>query len=213
MSENAIAVKNQYFSNNPDAILSVEDLPSFNIDSGTCVIGDSLGNIVDAMYYDEGMHVPLLQSTKGVSLERLNPERASGERDNWHSAAETVGYGTPAYQNSQYNETATGNDWVSFDPPIFSPDNDGYQDVLNILLASETPGTVATLHIYDAKGRFVKNLLENELLGTRNTFTWDGITDRGDKARLGIYILLCETFDTAGNKKKAKKTFVVGGQF
>jgi hypothetical protein len=213
ISENAIAVKNQYFSNNPDAILSVEDLPSFNIDSGTCVIGDSLGNIVDAMYYDEGMHFPLLQSTKGVSLERLNPERASGERDNWHSAAETVGYGTPAYQNSQYNETATGNDWVSFDPPIFSPDNDGYQDVLNILLASETPGTVATLHIYDAKGRFVKNLLENELLGSRNTFTWDGITDRGDKARLGIYILLCETFDTAGNKKKAKKTFVVGGQF
>jgi hypothetical protein len=213
ITENAVAVKNHYFSSNPDAILSVEDLPSFNIDSGSCVIGDSVGNIVDAMYYDEGMHFPLLQSTKGVSLERLNPERASGERDNWHSAAETVGYGTPAYQNSQYNETATASDWVSLDPPIFSPDNDGYQDVLNILLASETPGTVATMHIYDAKGRFVKNLLENELLGTRNTFTWDGITDRGDKARLGIYILLCETFDTAGNKKKAKKTFVVGGQF
>ena len=213
LTENAEAVKNQYFSSNSAAILSVENLPSFNIDSGSCVIGDSLGNIVDAMYYDEGMHFPLLQSTKGVSLERLNPERASGERDNWHSAAETVGYGTPAYQNSQFNELATASDWVGIDPPIFSPDNDGYQDVLNILLASETPGTVATLHIYDAKGRFVKNLIENELLGTRNIFTWDGITDRGDKARLGIYILLCETFDTAGNKKKAKKTFVIGGQF
>ena len=213
ISENGIAVKSQYNTTNPNGVISVDQLPSFNIEDGSCIIGDSLGTVIDAMVYDDKMHFPLLQSTKGVSLERINPDRASGDRDNWHSAAETVGYGTPAYQNSQYNENASSSDWISLDPPIFSPDNDGYQDVLNIHLNNPGPGTVATLQIYDAKGRLVKKLLENELLGTSDTFTWDGITDRGDKARLGIYILLSESFDTQGNKKKQKSSFVVGGKF
>ena len=213
VAEDIEVVKNQYSTPNPKAFVLPENLPDFNIDDGSCILGDSLGNIIDAFVYDSKMHFPLLKSTKGVSLERLNPERPTSDRGNWHSAAETVGFGTPAYQNSQFNENSTEGDFLTIAPPIFSPDNDGYQDILNITLKSDNPGNVATLQVFDAKGRLVKKLLENELLGTNDTFTWDGISDRGDKARIGVYILLTETFDTAGNKKKVKKTFVLGENF
>ena len=210
LTENSDAVKEQYNTTNPKGIVTIENLPDFNIDGGSCIIGDSASNIIDAFTYDSKMQFPLLQSTKGVALERLNPDRASYDRDNWHSAAETVGYGTPAYQNSQYNENSSATDFLVIEPPIFSPDNDGYQDLLNITLNMTTPENVASLDIYDAKGQLVTKLAQNKLLGISNTFTWDGITERGDKARIGIYILYADVFDRDGNKKKAKKTFVLG---
>ena len=38
---------------------------------------------------------------------------------------EAVGFGTPAYQNSQYIEMGEFVEEISIDPDIFSPDNDG----------------------------------------------------------------------------------------
>jgi flagellar hook assembly protein FlgD len=83
--------------------------------------------------------------------------------------------------------------------------------VLNISYNFSEPGFVATIIIYDAKGRLVKNLLQNELLGTSGTFSWDGINDNNEKARIGIYIIFIEAFDIKGNVKSFKKTVVLAG--
>jgi flagellar hook assembly protein FlgD len=72
---------------------------------------------------------------------------------------------------------------------------------------------VANVQIFDAMGRMTKRLLENELLGLEGTFKWDGSTDNGDKARIGIYILWIEIFQPNGGKVLEKKTVVVGGEF
>lgn len=212
ISENSESVKSQYLTPNPNNVITVNQLPSFNIDEGSCIIADTLLNIIDAMRYDSDMHFALLKSSKGVSFERLNPERNSLDRDNWRSAAETVGYATPGYINSQFNENSSSADFVVIEPPIFSPDNDGYQDILNITLNLENPESVGNIWIYDAKGILITQLVENKLLGITNVFSWDGVTNRGDKARIGMYILVVETFDAGGIQKKAKKSFVIGGR-
>ena len=58
----------------------------------------------------------------------------------------------------------------------------------------------------------MKQLIRNELLGIKGTFSWDGINEEREKARIGIYIIFFEVFDLKGNVKHYKKTCVLGGK-
>src|SRR5690606_15491212 len=105
-----------------------------------------------------------------------------------------------------------GNGKISIDPEVFSPDNDGYQDVVNISYTLDGPGKVGTVAIYDAHGRLVRWLLQNELLSTEGTISWDGITESGEKALMGVYVVYFEVFDLGGTVSKYKLPVVVGGR-
>jgi len=130
---------------------------------------------------------------------------------NWHSAASTVGYGTPAYKNSQFSEPNVDNE-ITLSPQVFSPDEDGYNDVLNIAYQFNEAGFTANIKIFDAQGREVRNLIRNGLLSQSGAFTWDGITDRGEKARVGSYIVFVEVFNLDGTVKRFKKVCVVAAR-
>jgi flagellar hook assembly protein FlgD len=158
------------------------------------------------------MQFPLLNVTKGVSLERIDFNRATGDKTNWHSASEAVGFATPGYKNSQYNDAKETDNEIAISPEIFSPDEDGMNDVVSINYHFSTPGYVANVTIYDSKGRLIKNLIRNELLGINGTFSWDGITEDREKARIGIYIIFTEVFDVSGNVKHYKNTCVLAGK-
>jgi hypothetical protein len=45
----------------------------------------------------------------------------------------------------------------------------------------------------------VRKLFSNELLGSKGTFTWDGLTDNQVKASIGVYVILFEAFSTDGS--------------
>ncbi|MBK6774943.1 MAG: hypothetical protein IPG74_03525 [Flavobacteriales bacterium] len=76
-----------------------------------------------------------------MSLERNNPARPSSDNNtNWHSAAEAAGLGTPGYQNSQYGPTSEPSGELTVDRAIFSPDNDGFEDVLTVNYRLDEPG-------------------------------------------------------------------------
>jgi hypothetical protein len=188
------------------------DIPSYNNDSGTVYLLSVDSMTSEAFSYDEEMHFPLLSDVNGVALERLDVNRSITDMGNWHSAAETVGFGTPGLENSQYYPTLGTVGEVNTDPEIFSPDNDGHNDVLNINYSYTEPGFVATIRIYDASGRPVRQLATNELLAVKGTFTWDGTTDEGEKARIGIYVILFEAFNTSGDQSTYKMSTVLGGR-
>ncbi len=158
------------------------------------------------------MHFALLNSSKGVSLERVDFNRVSQDYTNWHSAAEAVGFATPAYKNSQYNDATESDNSVLIRPEIFSPDEDGVNDILTINYHFDTPGFVANTTIYDSKGRLIKYFLRNELLGIDSSFSWDGINENHEKASIGIYIVFTEVFDLSGRVKQFKRTCVLGGK-
>ena len=188
------------------------DLPSYNNDSGTVYLLQVDSAISEFFAYNEDMQFPLLSTVDGVSLERLDIAREVNDLGNWHSAAETVGFGTPGLENSQYYPTLGAMGEVNTDPEIFSPDNDGYNDILNINFSFTEPGLVGTIRIYDANGRDVKELVTNELLGLTGTFTWDGTTDKGEKARIGAYVILFEAFNISGDVSRHKLTTTLGGR-
>lgn len=206
-------VKAAYNTLNPYNFVQMVSLPGFNNDDGTAAISMKNGTgIIDKFAYTADMFLPLLNTTDGVSLERINFNRASDDKTNWHCAAETVGFGTPTYKNSQFSEGVVVEDPVSVSPEVFSPDNDGFNDVLNLNYTFETPGYIATIQVYDARGRLVRDLIKSKLLGTSGTYSWDGITDDNEKARIGIYVIYFEVFDVNGTVKHYKKTAVLAGK-
>ncbi|UOQ78607.1 hypothetical protein MUN84_08730 [Hymenobacter sp. 5516J-16] len=54
--------------------------------------------------------------------------------------------------------------------------------------------------------------MRNETLPTRGFWQWDGLTDRGQKAAVGYYVLLVELFTPSGTKREFRKTVVVGAR-
>jgi hypothetical protein len=211
LSENGNAVKSQYTTTNPEGFLDMANIPTMNITGGTVCLNIGF-TVIDHFIYYADMQFPLLNVTKGVSLERIDFNRPTQDRTNWHSAAEAVGFGTPAYKNSQYNDAGTTDNAIEITPEIFSPDEDGYNDIVNINYHFDTPGFVANVTIYDSKGRLVKYLVRNELLGIKGTWSWDGINEDREKSRIGIYIIFTEVFDLSGKVKHYKKTCVLGGK-
>lgn len=211
ISESGEAIRSQYNTPGERVFADVNDMPAMNIDGDVVVIANTAGSIIDKLVYTDDMHFPLLNDTKGVSLERIDFERPTQDITNWHSAAESAGFATPGYRNSQYNAGTTA-DAISISPEIFSPDNDSYNDVVNINYQFDSPGMVGNVSIYDPRGRLVRSLVKNELLGISGTFSWDGIDDSREKARIGIYIIYFEAFDARGNLRHYKKTCVLAGK-
>jgi hypothetical protein len=187
------------------------ELPSYNNDSGTVYL--IYNNVVlDKVSYDEDWHFRLLDVTDGVSLERLDFTQPSDNKNNWHSAAEAVGYATPGGQNSQFYP-AVANGTLSFTNDVISPDNDGFEDVLQINYELTEAGMLGKFQIYDDRGRLIRTLFSNELLGTSGTFVWDGVRDDDTKASIGIYVAVFEAFGVdAGLFYTTRKSFVVAGR-
>lgn len=187
------------------------DTPSFNIDSGTVYLLFN-GEQIDRVSYSVDWQFSLLDNSDGVSLERILPSGPSNQPDNWHSAAESIGFATPGRINSQF-QLGTTCESVSLSRDVFSPDQDGFEDVLMVNYAFSKPGMLGKACIYDDMGRVVKTLFSNELLATSGFFTWDGVNVHQAKAPVGVYILLMEVFSTDGSVIFTKKlAFTLAGK-
>jgi hypothetical protein len=206
------AVKSQYKTLNPQAFAPMASMPSFNISDGRVVISRSDRKIIDRFHYKDTWQYPLIIDKKGVSLERINPNTPSQDSRNWHSASESSGYATPTYRNSQYSIAENDGTELKMEPEVFSPDNDGFDDVVSMNYTFSKPGFTVNLNIYDVRGRLIRSLVRNELTGAAGTFVWDGISDTNSKARIGMYVVILEAFHSDGTTRNIKKTVVVGGK-
>ncbi|MDZ4822196.1 MAG: lamin tail domain-containing protein [Flavobacteriales bacterium] len=190
-------------------IWEVESLPTYNVQAGEVFLLMPTLATSDYFTYNDAMHFALLNSNDGVSLERIDAFRPSDDDTNWHSAAESQGFATPGYINSQTFFGDFNPEGISIEPEIFSPDNDGYNDVVTIHYSDDTPGLVANIYIFDSEGREIRHLTKNELLGTNTSVSWDGTTDEKQLAPIGIYIIYFEVFSTDGTVMKHKETCVL----
>ncbi len=195
-----------------EAMLKMAYLPTLSIEEDRCAILDDDKHVLDLVHYRDSWQFPLLNETKGFSLERLHANRSSADSTNWHSAAESVGYATPGYRNSQYGAGEGDGSEVSVDPPLFSPDEDGRDDFAQIHYRFSDPGNVARVTIYDLEGRPVRVLVNNELLGVEGVWTWDGISDDRSKADIGLYLVYVETYRVNGQVKRYKRKVVLAGR-
>jgi hypothetical protein len=212
VTEDAINLSLDYMVQNPDAVFVVSSLPSFPDDEGDVILLNSQGAVVDEVKYKDDWQFALLSDPNGVSLERIDPDGISQEAANWHSAASTAGFGTPTYKNSQYKLLQSINATVEITPKVFSPDNDGRDDIATIQYKTTEPGYVANLTIYDANGRTVRNLVKNATLSLQGYWVWDGLDDKKLKLPVGTYILFTEIFNLNGKKEIFKNVVVLARQ-
>lgn len=213
ITTNPPAVIMQYYTPNPDKFIVPDYMPALNIESGMVKIVDNKNNVIDEFHYAQTMQFPLLNNTKGISLERINYNRSTQDASNWHSAAQNVGFATPAYKNSQFCELINTNDaQITIVPEVFSPDNDGVDDIISFYYKFDDVGWVANAKIYDSNVRVEKELMNNILLSTDGVFSWNGINDDNIKSIIGIYVLYIELYNLNKNIKKIKKTFVLTGK-
>lgn len=178
-------------------------------------ITDSSGTTIDSVFYDESWQNPNRVSVDGVALEKINPTGPSNAETNWSSSTDVSG-GTPNQENSIFQEQSAtpANVGISFSPNPFSPDDDGFEDFLSINYTLDEADYLLRVRIYDRYGREVRELVDGKPAGFSGNLIWDGLTDEGNKNRVGIYIVLFEAYNSAaGNDRNFKETVVIARKF
>lgn len=207
------SVLNNYVAEKPQNIIEVSSTPSYNDDKSNVIVLNEQGKIIDEIAYTDKWHFALISNKEGVALERINvndtTSSTSLQQANWHSAASSVGFGTPTYKNSQAGIDAGVQGEISVTPEIISPDNDGFDDFATINYSFPQPGYVANITVFDAQGRPVRYLQRNALNGLKGFYRWDGLGEKNVKLPVGIYIIFVEVFNLEGKTKQFKKTIVL----
>lgn len=184
-------------------------LPTFSGDSGTVRLLGPGNKVWQKFFYSDKMHAAILDETKGVSLERITPGLPVNDAASWQSASTESGYGTPGLENSQSRDFDP-DDSFSADPKAFTPNGDGNKDFTLFSLSTTKKGLIGNLKIYSADGFLVRNLAESSNLGTQSVWKWDGRTDDGKLARMGLYMAIMETIELGGSVTYKKIPVAIG---
>jgi hypothetical protein len=210
-------VVKQYFACSDTArFAAMTSFPALNNDGATILIANAaMDTIYDELTYSPKWHYPLIKNEQGVALERINPDLPTQDASNWHSASSNVRYGTPGYKNSQYRDLETESDKKEFwlDSDVFSPNNDGDNDVLLIHYELPENGWMVNITIFDANGQVISKVYKSYLLSTEGVLSWDGRTDLGKLSNIGLYVLYVELYNAStGKTKQIKLPCVVSGK-
>ncbi|NUM31086.1 MAG: lamin tail domain-containing protein [Bacteroidetes bacterium] len=211
-STNKDWVCNYYKHNDKSAFINLPEMPLMNDDFGHIGISNNMNIVIDEVDYNQSMHFELLTEYEGVSLEKINTKISSAEISNWTSAAATYGFGTPGLENSHVINLEKTSAFLTVLPEMFSPDDDGNNDIVSITLKSENTQGMATVKIFDANGFEIIKLVNNVPVGNTQTWFWDGLNEEGKKCAIGIYIVYAELLYISGKKIIEKKTVTIGGK-
>jgi hypothetical protein len=203
-TEEESVLNQSYFVSVPANVIRLTGMPSMPNDTGEVITLNGQGAILDEVDYDQSWHFPLLRDAEGVALERIRPGGPSNNSNNWHSASASSGYGTPTARNSQYLQDISSST-ISISAEVFSPDNDGMDDILSINYELKNGGYVANIIVYSSNGRPVRKLVANGIAGFTGSWTWDGLDDQRRKLPIGTYVVYIEFFNLQGKKITAKK--------
>ena len=197
----------QYFCRDELALIECDSLHDFAISQGIIYLTDRSLRTIDRLAYSEEMHYTKLLTTKGVSLERLYANMPTQDENNWRSAAESAGYGTPGYRNSQAGCAET-TDTFEIVPDVFSPDNDGFEDYCEILCTFTEEENRVNIIVYNSRGHPVKHLANNVLCGKEARIRWDGNDDNAQPAPAGMYVTQIECWNLRTEKSVRKRKVV-----
>jgi hypothetical protein len=201
-----------YDTNCSSCFLEMNSIPAFNNDDGHVVLLNDSLEVIDEMNYAERMHHPLLIDKEGVSLERISLTESGMNPANWNSATAENHFATPGFKNSIADSENISEDLVELNPNVFSPNNDGYNDMLHISYQFRRTDYIANLTIFNSAGQAIRELVKNEPVGSRGEWTWEGQQNDGNKSRIGLYILLLELHSPNGDVKQYKKVCTLTGR-
>jgi hypothetical protein len=174
-------------------------------DKGHLILFNRQLDRIDEVHYSEKLHYPLLSGYEGVALEKRSPRLNSNDALSWHSATESSGWGTPGAPNSVYTEMPAEADQVTFSSTKISPDNDGFEDFLEMHFNLTGSSNIISVTVFDETGRYVRKVANNLLAGPVTTIFWDGTSADNSLVSSGIYVILITLFDESGKTNQWKK--------
>ena len=167
-------------------------LPALNNIEGKWGLLNKSAQVIDRMHYNDNYHSVLLDSHQGVALERVS-FFASGElASNWQSASSLANYATPGARNSIQEKPINIESETVISPQSFTPDGDGIDDRVRITIDNKYAGSSVRVRIYNQRGIVVRELLENDLIGSYPVLYWDGTKSNGERCAMGPYIIYIE---------------------
>lgn len=181
---------------------------SLNDQGGSIVIVDNSGAVIDSVYYKPSWHNPDINSTRGRSLEKINPLLPSNEKTSWSTCVSQMG-GTPGKRNSIYVERSTKSSNLKIEPNPFSPDGDGFDDFTIISYNFNTSYIRMRIRIFDMMGRQIAVPVDNVILPSSGNVVWDGRDNSGRVVRFGIYVMYIEVSEPNGSTIGSYKKQVV----
>jgi hypothetical protein len=147
------------------------------------------------------MHHPYLIDTEGVSLERVEGDLT---KETWLSASSSEGGQTPGCPNSQQWNYSLNEIQFQCTPEYFSPNQDGYQDIIAFSYQGKQAGTEAKLRILSLEGYEIKTIANGDWQGNNAQWTWDGTDNFNGSCPPGLYYALLEVW--TGQSTRAVKT-------
>ncbi len=205
VSENQEQVLNFYSSTCASCFLDVTKMPALNNSSGEVVLLNDSMQVIDEMHYTEKMHHPLLIEEEGISLERISFEESALEPSNWTSGKNGHQLASPGFENAMSANSLVKNTRLQLEPEAFSPNEDGYNDLLQINYQLDKVGYLANLRIFNSNGVQINHLVRNEPTAIQGLWIWDGKQTNGSRSPIGLYIILLELLHPDGSAKQFKK--------
>ena len=196
----------QYYVPYPERLIQCDSMPSYSNGSGVVFLSDKYYHTIDRFQYNEKMHYPLLTSVSGVSLERVSFERETQNENNWKSAAESVGFATPGYQNSHFSNNQVFKDILKVVPEVFSPNQKGYNDYVEFHCNFQESENRVSIAIFDRQGNLVKTIANNQICTQYEVFLWDGVAEKNYRLPPELYIVKMDYWNLNNKRKTIKKT-------
>ena len=179
-----------------------------NNDGDTLYLFDAAGKEMEYIAYPNDWG----DIDSGISMERINPF-SSSELSQWFRCVAPAG-GSPGSENSVFYAPAMNPGvTLTVSPEVFSPDGDEVDDSAVISYSLPVPYAHINIRIFDVRGRLVKHLINGQLTGSSGDVIWNGLSDEGDKCRIGPYIVHLEAISEAYKASyEAKAVVVLGGK-
>ena len=147
----------------------------------------------------------MIRNEEGISLERIDTEAPTQSEQNWRSAS--FGMPTPGRQNSVFSESVNGPAGVSVNPEIFSLKSPNA--FTRIQLDFTKSDCFTTIAVFDLEGRMIRELADNQNLGSFGFFRWDGDRSDGRPVDPGFYVVVADVYNDAGYWRRYRSRVVV----
>ena len=178
------------FENDNLSIINKSSL-SLNNSRKLLILKDVNNSIIDSVEYQASWHNTAQVETKNISLELINFHLQRNMGSNWSSCVNGFG-ASPGQDNSIDVKNVVSKAKLKITPNPFSPDNDGFEDFTFINFNLSKPISQVRIRVFDSKGRKVRSIINNQLVGPEGTILFDGLDDNKRQLKMGIYIILFE---------------------
>jgi len=180
---------------NYDNTLIAAQMPSLNNDQDAIILKGPLKHSIDSLWY-----YPTWEFSLGVSKEKVYLQNPN-HHNNWRSCVAADG-GTPGQPNSIVIKKERIKPGITANPSPFTPNGDGVDDEIAFHYRLPFPSAKVTIEIYDLTGRLIARPAHRLSSASQGVVYWNGTSDYGGTARVGMYIARCTALDEGSAKRK-----------